>query len=39
MEENARVEHNPFAVLVSHLVDGDVIDSCFDITLEKWLSR
>ena len=36
MKENARVEHNPSTVLVGHLVDGDVVDQCFDVTQGTW---
>jgi hypothetical protein len=38
MEENARAEQTPSTVLVSHLADGDVVDSCFDITQGTWQS-
>jgi len=34
MEDNTRVEHSPSTVLVGHLVDDDVFDSCFDVTKE-----
>jgi ACT domain-containing protein len=36
MEENAWVEHTLSTVLVGHLVDGDVIDSCFEVTQGTW---
>jgi len=39
MEENTRVEHTPSTVLVGHLVDGDVVDSCFDVTQVTWRPR
>jgi len=29
-EENALASHTELTMLVSHLVDGDVVDSCID---------
>jgi len=39
MEENTRFEHAPSTVLVNHLVDGDIVYSCFDFTLGAWWPR
>jgi NAD(P)H-nitrite reductase large subunit len=39
MEENARVEHTSSTVLVSHLADSDVVNSCFDVTQGTWRPR
>ena len=37
-EERAEMQRSsiPLYVCVSHLVDGDVVDSCFDVTQRTW---
>ena len=36
VEENVRVEHTPTTVLVGHLVDSDVVYSCFETQRAWW---
>ena len=36
IEEKAQVKNTPSIVFVSHLVDGDVVDSCFVVNQGKW---
>jgi hypothetical protein len=35
-EENALASHTESTMLVSHLFDGDVVYSCFDVMLGAW---